>query len=80
MIFKGRIFGGVRKFHLDSYLNGTTVPFDTLINYMLKLWYMQHTLTFAFVTSCTPILLELSFCGTHKVNPLNSAGYLTLAQ
>ena len=28
MIFKGAILGGVRKFHMDSYLNGTTVPFD----------------------------------------------------
>ena len=30
MIFKGGILGGVRKFHMDSYLNGT-VPFDIYI-------------------------------------------------
>ena len=29
MIFKGAILGGAQKFHVDSYLNGTTVPFDT---------------------------------------------------
>ena len=28
MIFKGGILGGARNFHLDSYLNGTTIPFD----------------------------------------------------
>ena len=28
MIFKGGILGGAQKFHLDSYLNSTTIPFD----------------------------------------------------
>ena len=35
MIFKGGIFSGARKFHLDSYLNGTTIPFD-IKNYKCK--------------------------------------------
>ena len=36
MIFNGGILGGTQKFHLDSYLNGTTVPFDIYsINEML---------------------------------------------
>ena len=30
MIFKGRILGSARKFHLDSYLNGMTVLFDII--------------------------------------------------
>ena len=41
MIFKGGILGGAQKFHLDSYLNGTTVPFDSCFTGLAE---VQHLL------------------------------------
>ena len=35
MIFKGAILGDARKFHMDSYLNGTIVPFDNKYTYVV---------------------------------------------
>ena len=43
MIFKGGILGGVRKFHMDSYLNGTTVPFDIYIYIYIYIYLTQNS-------------------------------------
>ena len=47
MIFKGAILGGARKFHMDSYLNGTTVPFD--IKMSQHLWVPDLHLDYSVV-------------------------------
>ena len=60
MTFKGGILGSARKFHLDySYLNGTTVPFDSCFTGLAE---VQHLLL------ATPTLISGMFdtvCKAH---------------
>ena len=70
MIFKGRILGGVQNFHHDPYLNGTTVPFDSIISIQL-VYFLVITYTVVCLIITINVMTYLQYMYFFMVTVIN---------